>query len=280
MAGLGRDNVRQVPAGKEFSMDMDSLQEQIAEDRHAGREPFLVVANAGTTGTGTLDPLEEIGAVCRREGLWFHVDAAYGGAGIMDKDLASGLSGTAESDSLIVDLHKWFSVPMAASLFITRHPGAMGGSFSIHTEYMPGDARDMAITDPFSHSFQWSRRFIGLKIYLSLLIYGREGMGRTIRHQARMGQVLRDRLKERGWKLMNPTPLPVICFTDPDKTEDPGFARKICDYVVHSGKAWISVYKIGDTACLRACITNYKTGEEELGRLVEVLEEARVSLQK
>jgi len=275
MAGLGTVSVRTIEVDEHLRMRPDQLRKAILEDKNAAYEPVMVVATAGTTGTGSIDDLEEIGRVCATHGIWYHVDAAYGGAVAVHPELKSWIKGIEFSNSLIVDLHKWFSVPMAASLFITADPEIMHRTFGITTGYMPGDARDLAITDPFTHSFQWSRRFVGLKIYLSLLMYGNDGYAEVIGNQVAIGDSLRELLKKEGWSIKNESPLPVICFTDDSLSENPGFARAICDHLVSSGKAWVSVYPIRQEETLRACITNYNTGEEHIRKLVELLGRAR-----
>jgi len=275
MAGLGAVSVRSIEVDDALRMRVDKLRISIAEDQKAGLHPVMVVATAGTTGTGSIDDLEQIGRVCAEHKIWYHVDAAYGGAVVVNPELKQWIKGIESSSSLIVDLHKWFSVPMAASLFITSDPEIMHRTFGIKTGYMPKDARDLEITDAFTHSFQWSRRFVGLKIYLSLLMFGIEGYAEVIENQVKTGDLLRQLLEEHGWSIKNISPLPVLCFTDDKLSADPGFARAICDAVVTSGEGWISVYPIRQEEMLRACITNYNTSEAHISKLVELLGEAR-----
>lgn len=271
MAGLGTSAVRLVPVDKQLRISTTHLEKMILEDRVSGHKPFMAVATAGTTGTGAIDPIRDMGEICRKYNLWYHVDAAYGGAAVLDSDLRQWLQGIENSDSLVVDLHKWFSVPMAASLFLTRDRHILKQSFNIQTEYMPGDARDLQITDPYTHSFQWSRRFIGLKIYLSLLMFGMEGYSRVIRDQVETGNYLRKILRQNQWEIMNETPLPVVCFTDMSRAGDDQFARAICDSALRSGKTWISVYPVHQFQTLRACITNYNTEKKHVRELVTLL---------
>lgn len=275
MAGLGSGCVRMIPVKRNFKMDVDQLRLRLKTDRESGKKPFMVVATAGTTGTGTIDELEIIGQLCREHALWFHVDAAYGGAVVTNPVFRHWIRGTELSHSLIMDLHKWFSVPMAASMLITRDPEILHHTFRIKTDYMPGDARNLSVTDPFSHSFQWSRRFSGLKLYLSLLMFGMEGYAEVIGQQVETGNILRGLLKASGWRILNDTPLPVVCFTDHTSGGDHGFSRYICDAIVASGAAWISVYQTGGLEMLRACITNYNTGKEQVEHLVGLLGHAR-----
>jgi len=275
MAGLGSDSVRSIQVDEQLRMQVDQLLASIKEDKKAGLEPVMVVATAGTTGTGTIEHLERIARICEDHQIWYHVDAAYGGAIVVHPDLKPWIKGIESSHSLIVDLHKWFSVPMAASLFLTRDAQILHRTFGIRTGYMPKDARDLEITDPFSHSFQWSRRFAGLKIYLSLLMFGTTGYAEVIGNQVKTGDLLRELLKKEGWSIKNESPLPVVCFTDDHFKKDPGFARAICDTLIRSGEAWISIYPIKQQETLRACITNYNTGENHIRKLVKLLGSAR-----
>lgn len=197
-----------------------------------------------------------------------HVDAAYGGAVILDKGKKHLLLGIDRAHSITFDAHKWLSVPMGAAMFLTREPEILSRSFRITADYMPKEAQSMPVTDPFTHSIQWSRRFIGLKLYLSVLFFGWEGYGRMINRQNQIGGFLKEELRKNGWKMYNDTELPIACFMDPRHEQTAGFARAVCDKVLQSGKAWISVYPVGGVETLRACITNYASGEEEILKLV------------
>lgn len=275
MAGLGTNSVKVIEVDYHLKMNADQLRETIKKDKKSGHEPVMVVATAGTTGTGSIDRLEELGEICNANGVWYHVDAAYGGATVLHPEFKAWIKGIESSQSLIVDLHKWCSVPMAASMFLTSETEILQQTFHIKTGYMPGDARDLQITDPFTHSFQWSRRFSGLKIYLSMLMYGMEGYSNIIEKHVTTGNSLRVLLKSDGWIIRNVTPLPVVCFTDDRYSHDPKFARTICDAVIQSGEAWISVYPLGNSEILRACITNYNTGDIQIKKLVKLLAKAR-----
>jgi len=280
MAGLGSASVRTISVDNKLKINIQHLQSEIEKDKLSDREPILVVANAGTTGTGTIDNLEQIGKICNNYGVWYHVDAAYGGACLMNPEFSDWLKGIELSNSLIVDLHKWFSVPMASSMFITRNRNILHRTFRTDTEYMPRDAEGMQITDPFAHSFQWSRRFSGLKIYLSLLLFGKSGYAEVIDHQVKTANYLRKLLKQKGWAILNDTPLPVVCFTAPEFKDDPLFTKEICDRIVRSGEAWISVYPVGSIPGFRACITNYNTCEGHIQKLVDLLEKFRCNYGK
>lgn len=277
VVGLGLKAVRSISTDDQFRMDTRALKETIEEDVRKGFKPFLVVANGGSTGTGAIDPLDEIGNICQHYNLWYHVDAAYGGAIVIDPKTKGLLNGIENSDSITMDIHKWFSVPMGTGMMITRHPDILSQTFRITADYMPKDAKEMEVVDPYTHSIQWSRRFIGLKFYMTLLMLGWEGLIQMVSSTTTIGNKLGAMLEENGWEIANDTPLPIVCFTDPKHRNDPEFIHSICRQIVSSGKAWISIYNINDQPTLRACITNYATGEEELKNLISLLGQLRLA---
>jgi glutamate/tyrosine decarboxylase-like PLP-dependent enzyme len=278
MCGLGTDAVHEIPADGSLRMDAEALASRIARDRAQGFAPFLVVATAGTTSAGAIDPLPAIAEVAEREDLWLHVDAAWGGAAALVAELRPLLEGIERADSITFDAHKWLSVPMGAGVYITRHVDILKTSFSIAQTYMPREAAGLNVVDPYTHSMQWSRRAIGLKVFLSLAVAGWEGYATAIRHMVAMGALLREQLEASGWQVVNKTPLPVCCFVDArhagGRSED--YLHKIAMQVVGSGKAWISTTRLaGSTPVLRACITNYRTEAGDIAALIDALEEAR-----
>ena len=201
----------------DFTMDVERLEAAIKSDRDAGRAPFMIVATAGTTGAGLIDPIASIADVAKLEKLWLHVDAAWGGAAVLVPELRTHLEGIERADSITFDAHKWLSVPMGAGLYLTRHPKILEQTFSTATSYMPRESLEFGVADPYNHSMQWSRRFIGLKVFLSLMVAGWEGYAEAVRHQTRMGAFLRRELEAAGWRVVNQTPLPVACFVDVKK---------------------------------------------------------------
>jgi glutamate/tyrosine decarboxylase-like PLP-dependent enzyme len=263
ITGLGRDAVRAIRTGDNLRMDMSDLAGQVARDRQGGLAPFLVVGTAGTTATGAIDPLAGLGQFCHDEKLWFHVDAAWGGAAIVSPTLRPHLAGIEQADSITCDAHKWFSVAMGCGMFFCRYPDTIARAFRAEASYMPERA-SAETHDPYTHSLQWSRRFAGLKLFLTLAELGEEGQAAAIEHQARMGNRLRELLAASNWTIVNDTPLPVVCFTR-NRLDLPSFleasrARQI---------AWISEARLGNASVLRACITSFKTTEDDIEQVVE-----------
>jgi glutamate/tyrosine decarboxylase-like PLP-dependent enzyme len=143
---------------------------------------------------------------------------------------------------------------------------------------MPREAAGLDVVDPYMHSMQWSRRAIGLKVFLSLAVAGWEGYATAIRQMVAIGVILRAELAAAGWESVNKTPLPVCCFVDQRHPEgrSEAYLHKIAMHVVASGKAWISTTRLaGSVPVLRACITNYRTQTADIEALIAVLDEAR-----
>jgi glutamate/tyrosine decarboxylase-like PLP-dependent enzyme len=219
----------------------------------------MVIGTAGTTAAGAIDPLPDLARFCHSEDLWFHVDAAWGGAAILSPALRGHLAGIDGADSITCDAHKWFSVPMGAGMFFCRHPDVVGEAFRAKTSYMPGHT-DGPVVDPYTTSVQWSRRFIGLKLFLALARHGESEYVAMIEHQARMGDVLRESLQRAGWRVVNRTPLPLVCFT-----RDGLVASKLLAALYERQIAWMSEVRLGGEApVVRACVTSFRTTESDI----------------
>ncbi len=262
ITGLGRAAVRAVATDRDFRMRIDDLERQIAVDRGNGSAPFMVVGNAGTTAAGAIDPLSDISQLSKRQRLWFHVDAAWGGAAVITRSLRPHLEGIDAADSITCDAHKWFSVPMGAGMFFCRHPSAVSAAFRAETSYMP-DRTSGTTADPYVTSMQWSRRFIGLKLFLALAERGEAGYAAMIERQAAMGDLLRELLRRTGWAIVNSSPLPLVCFTRQGLDID-SFLSTLLDRQI----AWMSQVRLDGSSAIRACITSFRTTESDVRQVV------------
>jgi glutamate/tyrosine decarboxylase-like PLP-dependent enzyme len=270
MTGLGRRALRTITTDSNLKMNLDDLRKRVTEDRNNGFLPFLVVGTGGTTAAGVIDPLPELGRFCREEGLWFHVDAAWGGSAILSPKLKRHLTGIDAADSITCDAHKWLSVSMGCGMFFCRHRDTVAEAFRADVSYMPGK-KVGPVFDPYTTSAQWSRRFIGLKLFLSLAEKGEAGYAEMIEHQTCMGEVLREALKASGWRIVNSTPLPLVCFT-----REPVVPATFLAALHKHQIAWMSEARIAGTPVIRACITSFRTKEadihwvvDEMNRLIE-----------
>lgn len=263
MTGLGRQALRMVATDADLKMNIEDLKLQIMGDREAGRTPFMVVGTAGTTAGGVIDPLPGLANFCSQHNLWFHVDAAWGGAAVISPKLKHCLKGIEAADSITCDAHKWFSVSMGAGMFFCRHPDTIAEAFRVETVYMPKTMAGVS-SDPYTSTVQWSRRFIGLKLFLTLAEKGELGYIEMIEHQAHMGEVLRELLRQAGWKVVNKTPLPLVCFT----REGLDITRFLS--ALHKKQiAWMAEVRLADgSPVIRACITSFMTTKSDLEEVV------------
>jgi glutamate/tyrosine decarboxylase-like PLP-dependent enzyme len=276
-AGLGDRAVRRVATDDARRMDLRALAEAIAQEKGEGRAPFLVVATCGSTSAGSIDDAAAIAELTVREGLWLHVDAAWGGLAALVPDIFAaipGVAGIPRADSVTFDAHKALAVPMAAGMYISGRTGTLARAFAVHSQYMPkGD------DDPYARSVQWSRRFAGLKLFLTLAVAGWSAYEDAWRGQIARGEQLRRELAQAGWVIKNDSPLPVVCFVDGSR-EDGATARHLAAIArAVSAVGWISATRWSkDEHVLRACITNPLTRSEDVSAVVLALDEARARL--
>ncbi len=271
MVGLGLEAVVEIPVTNQLTLNTELLKCQIAQDRKAGHAPFMIVGTLGSTSAGINDPLGEMAAISKTNSCWFHVDAAWGGAACLLPEFSPLFAPCGEADSLTLDAHKWLNVPMTAGMYFSRRAECLDRAFRVTpSAYMPKDSSD--VTPPYHRSLGWSRRFNGLKLFLSLASAGVEGYRQTLRHQIAMGNELRKLLTDANWALENETPFPVVCFSDQNCD-----SQKIADLVGQSGKAWVTTTQLTSTGktVLRAGISNAATQKEHLKNLVKYLDLAR-----
>ena len=268
--GLGTDALRSIEVDDRLRMRVDALEAAVAHDREHHDTPFLIVGTAGTTGAGAIDPLHELATIAEREGLWFHVDAAWGGSAALAPSLRHHLAGAERADSLTWDAHKWLSIPLGAGMLISRHGWAVERAFSVDTGYIPPTAH--GATDLYKSSMQWSRRFMGLKLIFALAEHGVAGIGEFIEHQARMGALIRERLVVEGWRVMNDSPFPLVCFTHDSLGQSEHQTKRFIARILERQRVWISDVRLPHHGwALRACVTSFRTDEHDVEVLMDEL---------
>jgi glutamate/tyrosine decarboxylase-like PLP-dependent enzyme len=268
-AGIGRAAVRFVATDGRGRMHPGALRDAVAADRDAGCVPVMIAATAGTTNAGMIDPLPACAEIAGGFGLWFHVDAAWGGAAIASERLRGLLHGIEQADSMTIDAHKWFATTMGCGIFIARDAAVLSSAFQVATGYMPSAARGL---DPYLTSVQWSRRFLGLRLFLSLAAAGWAGYARHVERSIDLIRHLAEDLAKRGWVIENEPSLGVLCFV-PARQRD-GEVRAIVGRVLKSGRAWVSVAVFEGREVIRACVTHGGTGRDDIDALVDALEVA------
>jgi glutamate/tyrosine decarboxylase-like PLP-dependent enzyme len=272
VTGVGRSSLRRVALDRACRMDVRALRRSIADDRAAGRLPVLLVATVGTTSAGAIDPLRSLAAVAREEGMWLHVDAAWGAIAALSPRTAHLLDGVTEADSVTWDAHKSLPVSMGAGMFFCRHPEVTRAAFASEAPYM---MREPDGDDPYLTTMQWSRRFIGLKVLLTLATKGLAGVAADVDRQFALGDRLRAGLTAAGFEVVNDTALPVVCFTHPRIRSGAAPTRKVVQGMWRRGEAWVSDTRVGGRVpALRACVTNVDSREADVDGLVAAVRAA------
>lgn len=271
--GLGEQALAHAETDASFRMRPDALLAAIERDEALGFSPLMVVATAGTTGSGAIDPITEIAEIASERNIWLHVDAAWGGSAALVPRLKPYLAGIELADSVTWDAHKWLSVSMGAGMLFCKHRHALKAMFEIVTGYVPPTVEGGV--DLYKESLQWSRRFIGLKLFFALAEHGIEGLGRIVERQANIADRLREHLRAAQWHVVNDSALPLVCFTHDAIDGTNLTTQTVVDRVLARGRCWISHVTLPrDKAALRACITSFDTTDADLDVLMEDLQSA------
>jgi aromatic-L-amino-acid decarboxylase len=210
--GVGQAGVRRIPADDAYRMRADALAEAIVEDRDRGWQPFCVVGTLGTTSSTSIDPAEELATICEREGLWLHIDAAYGGAAAIDAAHRPLFAGWERADSIVFNPHKWLFTPFDASLLLFRRGDVFRDAFSLIPEYLRGTEIDAA-HNYSEYGIQMGRRFRALKLWMLIRYFGCEGIAARIREHCRLAAEFASRVDaDDDWERLAPVPLATVCF--------------------------------------------------------------------
>jgi glutamate/tyrosine decarboxylase-like PLP-dependent enzyme len=267
--GIGRAAARLIPTDGAGRMSAEALEAAIAADRAEGHVPFLVVATAGTTNAGMIDPMEASIGAARRHGLWCHADAAWAGAAVASDRLRGMLDGIGAADSITIDAHKWFATTMGCGMFLTAHPAVLSDAFNVATTYMPSNTTGI---DPYVTTAQWSRRFLGLRLFLSLAAAGWDGYAAHVEHAVDLIRVLAARAEALGWTIANDPALAVVCLLPPSGSRP---VKEIVARVLASGAGWVSAAVFEGRDVIRACVTHGQTTEHDIETVLAALESAR-----
>ena len=271
--GLGAEAVRLVPTRNGLELCGDTLAQAIAAEPDV--DPFLIVATAGTTAHGAIDGISDLSDVAQAYEAYLHVDAAWAGAALLLPEFRHHFHGIQKADSVTIDPHKWLCVPMGAGMYLAAGWKELEAAFSVSTSYMPSASIERR--DAYLHSMQWSRRFIGLKLFMALATSGLAGAQQRIRRQIEMGSQLRKELSSNGWHVLNDTPLPLVCFVPVRDGYTEDSIRAIERFVVASGRAWISSVRLRGRLVLRACVTSYESTSADVDMLLGCLRDATLA---
>jgi aromatic-L-amino-acid decarboxylase len=278
LLGLGSDALRRIDVDQSFAIELDRLCTAVKQDRADGLQPFCVIATAGTVNTGASDDLAALAEFCRDEGLWLHVDGAFGALTILCPELAPRLTGIELADSLAFDFHKWLHVPYDAGCLLVRDQTTLLDTFANRAPYLASDAA-LAGGDvwPCDLGVELSRGFRALKVWFTLQEHGTRRLGEAIARNCRQARTLAAKLSSRpAIRIMAPVPLQIVCCRyEPQHLDDAATDRLNAELVAtlqRRGIAAPSTCRIAERLCIRINITNHRTSDADLTILVQAID--------
>jgi glutamate/tyrosine decarboxylase-like PLP-dependent enzyme len=271
--GFPRDAVVCVPTDARFSMRPDALAEAIAADRAAGLRPFCVVATAGTTNTGAVDPLDAIADRCAREDLWMHVDGAYGAAAAFSERARAALAGLERADSVSLDPHKWLFTPYECACVLVREGGALTDAFAIRADYLADTVTDEP--DLQDQGVQLTRSFRALKVWMTFQVFGADALARAIDAGVARAESVQRRVEAMpGWELAAPASMGICAFRyAPEGLEDADALNfGLVPRLVETGEAMVTSTVLNGRRYLRMCAINPRTTDDDVARTLARLD--------
>jgi aromatic-L-amino-acid decarboxylase len=280
-AGLGRNALRRVPTDSSRRLRVDALAEAIAADRAAGITPVAVVATAGTTLTGTVDPIGQIAALCERENIWLHIDGAYGLPAAAAPSAAHWFTGLDRADSVTIDAHKWLGLQKSCSVVLLRRRGVLSAAFGHHERYM---LHEEDTGNPVDSTFEYSRPFRSLRLWLSMRVYGAEQFRAwiegTLANAARFTTAVR---AHPDLELLHEPMLSTVCFRHRPAGAAPSDGlnahnQRLARALQRDGRVFIAPAVVDEHTCLRACFVNFRTTAEDVDLALDVITEVGAGL--
>jgi glutamate/tyrosine decarboxylase-like PLP-dependent enzyme len=269
--GFRKDQIHIIPTDAEFKFSLNKLKNAIAKDRLEGLQPFCLIATAGTTNTGTVDSLSDISKICKLEDIWFHVDAAYGGAAILAANGKELLKGINKADSITVDPHKWFYQPYEMGCLLVRNHKWLKSTFTEKPEYLRDIEGNTSEINFYDHGVQLTRRFRALKFYMSIKTFGLKSFRKAISYNLELAEEVDKILRKSPyWEVISPATLAVINFRyNPignsltEKKLD-ALNQFISMKVVASQEALLVTTVLNKQVVLRMCLINPRTTIEDV----------------
>jgi glutamate/tyrosine decarboxylase-like PLP-dependent enzyme len=278
--GLGSDSVRFIEVDSRFRMRVDRLRSAIAEDRRAGRVPFLIIGTAGSVSTGAIDPLPELADVSAEERVWFHVDGAYGGLAAVLPDAPADLRGMSRADSVAVDPHKWLYAPLEAGCTLVKDPSALTDTFAYRPPYYHFEEESEAVNF-YERGPQNSRGFRALKVWLGLRQAGREGYVRMISDDIALARRLFEKARSTAEIEAFTYDLSIATFrfvperlagkTEENREYLDRVNTELLNRLQSGGQAYVSNAVLGGKFVLRPCIVNFRTTAADVDALPELV---------
>ena len=278
IAGIGKDNLHLIEVDKNFAMQPARLEARIEEDLRAGLTPFFVCATVGTTSSHALDPLKEIGEICKRYQLWLHVDAAMAGTAALCPEFRFIHQGLEYADSYCFNPHKWMFTNFDCDCFYVADRNALIKTLSVLPEYLKNKATESgAVIDYRDWHIPMGRRFRSLKLWFVIRHYGIEGLQYLVRKHVQMAQNFKQWVEaEPRFEIVAPVPLNLVCFRHKGGDD---FNEKLLDRLNNSGELYLSHTKLNDQYVIRMCIAQTHTEERHVRTAWKKIQEAATELE-
>lgn len=278
LMGLGNRAFHRVSVDDDFRIDLRALRRAVTEDRRAGHRPFCVIGNAGTVNTGAIDDLAALAEFCREQGLWFHVDGAFGALVRIVPSMASLVTGIEQADSIAFDLHKWMYLPFEVACVLVRDPRAHVGAFTLKPSYLAETSRGVIAGGlPFAErGLELTRSFRALKVWMSFKAHGINAFSRLIEQNVRQARYCANLIESHpDLELVAPEPLNIVCFRFAPKDAPGDVLNRVNEEILlriqASGLAVPSSTRIRDAFALRIAITNHRSKREDFDLLVKAV---------
>lgn len=278
LLGFTREQTCKLPSDGQFRLPLQELQQAIRRDRAAGKQPFCVIANAGTTNTGTVDPLPLLAELCGREGLWLHVDGAYGAAAVLSNRGRRILAGLELADSLSIDPHKWLFQPYEIGCVLVRDAHFLRETFHLLAEYLEDTSRADEEVNFFEQGIQLTRSFRALKMWLSLKVFGVAAFRVAVERGIRLAELAEQALRQSScWEVVSPAQLGIVAFrlvrAGTSINELNVLNQRLVEKTIEDGFAFVSSTILKGYTVLRLCIINPRTTEEDVIATIQRLEQ-------
>jgi len=272
-AGIPEKNIRRLDVDENFCARPEYFERAIKEDLKKGLKPFLLVGNAGTTNTGAVDPLEELGDVAKRHGLWFHLDAAYGGFFNLCEAGKGALKGIESSDSVVLDPHKGLFIPYGTGSLLVRDGELLRRAHVMSADYIQDHPIPEHEWDAADYSPELSRSFRGLRVWLPIKLFGMRAFRENLAEKLELARWIYGRLvDEPGFECLSHPQLSAFAFRyHPKKGDKDVFNRKLLKTIVASKKLYLSSTRLNGEFVLRMCILGFRTHKPEVERAFELI---------
>lgn len=268
--GFSSAQFRKIPSDDRFRLSLESLREAIRADKAAGLRPFCVVANAGTTNTGAVDPLSQLADFCAEEKLWLHADGAYGAASVICDRGRDKLAGLDRVDSLSLDPHKWLFQPFECGCLLVRDKAHLKSAFQLMPEYMRDVHRNTAEINPADYGIQLSRGFRALKVWLSMNTFGLAAFRDAVTRGFELAEFAERHLRTRkGCEILSRAEMAIVAFRF---GKDDALQTKLVDLMLRDGFAFLTSTTLKGATALRLCTINPRTTEEDIIQTIDRLE--------